>query len=187
MDNIFVALATQTVTVPGTEAAELVIPQLAANIKALKAQRDTVAGQVEDILKNSLPPKAWIEYAGIGIKTAAQILLSIGDESDFASHGHRAAYAGITPVKQRSGSSIRGKFPSRTGNKRLKNALFYSAFVAIRSHETSRTYYGHKRAEGKRHNAPTHVPSQTQMQRHLRHVKNKEFYRETLSKQTVAV
>lgn len=52
VDNIFVALAAQTVTVPGTEAAELIIPQLAANIKALKAQRETIAGQVDSMLED---------------------------------------------------------------------------------------------------------------------------------------
>ena len=52
MDDIFVALAAQTVTVPGTEAAELGIPQLAANINAIKAQRETIAGQVEDMLED---------------------------------------------------------------------------------------------------------------------------------------
>lgn len=52
VDNIFVALAAQTVTVPGTEAPELVIPQLAANIKPLKARRDTIAGQVDGMLKD---------------------------------------------------------------------------------------------------------------------------------------
>lgn len=51
VDNIFVALAAQTVTVPGTKASELIIPQLAANIKALKAQHETIAGQVEDKLE----------------------------------------------------------------------------------------------------------------------------------------
>lgn len=43
VDNIFAALAAQTVTAPGTEAVELVILQLAANIKALNTQRDTIA------------------------------------------------------------------------------------------------------------------------------------------------
>lgn len=52
VDAIFAALAEQTVTVPGTAAAELVIPQLAANIKALQAQRDTIAGQVEEMLES---------------------------------------------------------------------------------------------------------------------------------------
>ncbi|AEX39473.1 Hypothetical protein CpCap5W_1704 [Corynebacterium pseudotuberculosis] len=36
LDNIFVALAAQTVTIPRVEATELVIPQLAANSKTLK-------------------------------------------------------------------------------------------------------------------------------------------------------
>src|SRR5699024_10973796 len=52
VDSIFAALAEQTVTVPGTAAAELVIPQLAANIKALQAQRDTIAEQVEEMLES---------------------------------------------------------------------------------------------------------------------------------------
>ena len=50
--NIFVALAAQTVTVPGTEAAELVIPQLAASIKPLKARREPIAGQVDGMLED---------------------------------------------------------------------------------------------------------------------------------------
>ena len=52
VDSIFVALAARTVTVPGTEAAELVIPQLAANIKALKTQRETIVGQVDGVLED---------------------------------------------------------------------------------------------------------------------------------------
>jgi len=50
VDDIFAALKAQTVTVPGSDAAELVIPQLAANIKALKEQRNTIAEQVEEML-----------------------------------------------------------------------------------------------------------------------------------------
>lgn len=43
VDEICAALKAQTVIVPGSDAAELVIPQLAANIKALKQQRGTIA------------------------------------------------------------------------------------------------------------------------------------------------
>ena len=50
VDDIFAALKAQTVIVPGSDAAELVIPQLAANIKALKEQRNTIAEQVEEML-----------------------------------------------------------------------------------------------------------------------------------------
>lgn len=90
---------------------------------------------------------------GIGIKTAAQILLAIGDGTAFETAGHLAAYAGIAPVTRRSGTSIRGEFPARAGNKRLKNALFYSAWIASHCDPISKTYYDRKRAEGKRHNA----------------------------------
>ena len=45
---------------------------------------------------------------GIGIKTAAQILLAIGDGTAFETAGHLAAYAGIAPATRRSGTSIRG-------------------------------------------------------------------------------
>nr|WP_245621996.1 IS110 family transposase [Corynebacterium lactis] len=44
---------------------------------------------------------------------------------DFHSAGHLAAYAGIAPVTRRSGSSIRGELPARSGNKRLKNKEFF--------------------------------------------------------------
>src|SRR5699024_12388183 len=57
----------------------------------------------------------------------ATILLTAGDFSSFATPGHLAAYAGIAPVTRRSGTSIRGEFPARSGNKQLKNALFRSA------------------------------------------------------------
>lgn len=90
---------------------------------------------------------------GVGVKTASQILLTAGDFSAFKTAGHLAAYAGIAPVTRRSGTSIRGEFPSRAGNKRLKNALFHSVWVASSHDPSSKAYYDRKRAEGKRHNA----------------------------------
>lgn len=89
---------------------------------------------------------------GIGIRTAARILLEVGDGSAFKSAGHLAAYAGIAPVTHRSGTSIRGEHPARSGNRKLKRALFLSAFAALHD-PTSRAYYDRKRAEGKKHNA----------------------------------
>ena len=153
VDAIFAALAEQTVTVPGTAAAELVIPQLAANIKALQAQRDTIAEQVEEMLESFPLAEVLMSMPGVGIKTASNILLSIGDCQDFADAAHLAAYAGIAPITRRSGTSIRGEFPARAGNKRLKNAMFRSAWIASNCHPASRDYYLRKRAEGKKHNA----------------------------------
>ena len=90
---------------------------------------------------------------GVGVRTAARILLDVGDASLFPTAGHLAAYAGLAPVTHRSGTSIRGEFPARSGNKHLKRALFLSSFAALRSDPVSRAYYDRKRAQGKKHNA----------------------------------
>jgi transposase len=75
-------------------------------------------------------------------------LIEVGDGSAFASAAHLAAYAGITPVTRKSGSSIRGEPPARSGNKTLRRALLLSAFSALHD-PTSRAYYNKKRAEKK--------------------------------------
>ena len=88
-----------------------------------------------------------------GLAASLRILLYVGDASQFPTAGHLAAYAGLAEVTRRSGTSIRGEFPARSGNKRLKRALFLSAFAALRSEPVSRAYYDRKRAQGKKHNA----------------------------------
>lgn len=130
IDTVFAALGEQTVTAAGTEAVELVIPRVAAQIKELKHQRTIVAEEVEKLLDDFPLSKVLISMPGVGIKTAATIRLAIGDGSSFRTSGHLAAYAGIAPVTRRSGTSIRGEFPARSGNKELKNALFRSAWIA---------------------------------------------------------
>jgi len=146
------ALTEQTVTVPGTRAAELVLPQLAAQLQGLLAQRAEAAKQVEEALDAHPLSQLLMSMPGVGIRTAARLLLDIGDGSAFATAGHLAAYAGLAPVTRRSGSSIRGEHPSRGGNKHLKRALFLSAFAALHDPD-SRAYYDRKRAAGKKHNA----------------------------------
>jgi transposase len=153
IDAVFDALGEQTVTVAGTEAVELVIPRVAAQIKELKHQRTIVAEEVEKLRDDFPLSRVLMSIPGVGIKTAATILLTIGDGSNFQTSGHLAAYAGIAPVTRRSGISIRGEFPARSGNKELKNALFRSAWIASCHDPVSKAYYQRKRAEGKKHNA----------------------------------
>lgn len=153
IDAVFTALSEQTVTVAGSEAVELVIPRVAGQIKELKQQRAIVAEEVEKLLDDFPLSKVLMSMPGVGIKTAATILLTIGDGSSFETAGHLAAYAGIAPVTRRSGTSIRGEFPARSGNKQLKNALFRSAWVASCHDPLSKAYYDRKRAQGKKHNA----------------------------------
>lgn len=71
---------------------------------------------------------------------------------DFPTAAALASYAGLTPKTRQSGTSIRSETVSHTGNKRLRRALFLSAFASLRSDPISRHYYDRKRLQGKRHN-----------------------------------
>lgn len=152
-EKILVALSEQSVVVAGTAAAEQVLPQLAASLSRTLDQRAELAAQIEKVLDAHPLAGVLTSMPGVGVRTAARILLDVGDASMFPTAGHLAAYAGLAPVTRRSGTSIRSEFPSRTGNKHLKRALFLSSFAALRSDPISRAYYDRKRAEGKKHNA----------------------------------
>lgn len=141
---IMAALDEQTVTVPGTKAAELVLPKLADQLADLLQQRSQAAAQVEEILDAHPFSAVLTSMPGVGVRTAARILLEVGDGTAFPTAGHLAAYAGLAPVTRRSGSSICGEHPSRSGNKNLERAFFLSAFAAL-SDPTSRAYYDRKR------------------------------------------
>lgn len=146
------ALAQQTVVVPGTAAAELVLPQLANQLAGLLDQRDAIEVQIEEMFFAHPLAQVLTSMPGIGVRTGSRILLEVGDGSAFPTAGHLAAYAGLTPITRRSGSSIRGEHPNRAGNKNLKRAFFLAAFASL-SHPPSRAYYDRKRAEKKKHNA----------------------------------
>lgn len=123
--DITQALAEQTVVVPGTNAAVVVLPRLALQLITLRKQRDEVAMEVEQrVLTHPLYP-VLTSMPGVGVRTAARLLTEVACRA-FASTAHLAAYAGLAPVTRRSGSSIRGERPSRRGNKTLKRALFLS-------------------------------------------------------------
>ena len=149
-EAIFNALGEQTVVVVGTGAAGIVLPKLAEQLLALRRQRDEIASQVEALVEAHPLHEVLTSMPGIGVRTCARILTEVTGKH-FASAAHLASYAGIAPVTRRSGTSIRGEHPSRRGNKKLKRALFLSAFAALH-HPPSRAYYDRKRAKGKRHN-----------------------------------
>ena len=85
---------------------------------------------------------------GVGVGTAAVFLAETLGKT-FTTGAQLASYAGLAPVTRRSGSSIRGEHVSHAGNKRLKRAMFLSAFASLRSDPVPRAYYQRKRDQGK--------------------------------------
>ena len=58
VDAILSALGEQTVTVPGTAAAETVLPELATTLATVLDQRAEIAAQVEQVLDAHLLPRS---------------------------------------------------------------------------------------------------------------------------------
>lgn len=145
------ALDEQTVTVVGTEAAGLVIPHLARQLIALHAQRTDVASHLESMVEAHPLYPVLTSMPGVAVRTAAVFIAETSGKT-FDSAAAMASYAGLAPTTRQSGTSIKSERVSHSGNKRLKRALFLSAFASIRSDPTSRDYYDRKRGQGKRHN-----------------------------------
>jgi transposase len=84
VDAIMTALDEQTVVVPGTAAAETVLPRLADALREVLHSRDELAKQVAEILDAHPLAEILISMPGIGIRTSARILLEVGDGPDAA-------------------------------------------------------------------------------------------------------
>ena len=77
---------------------------------------------------------------GIGKRTAAKLLAEIEDINQYKSARQVAAYAGLTPKNNRSGTK-RGKTRlSKTGNARVRKALFLPAMVAKQHNPIVRSF-----------------------------------------------
>jgi transposase len=98
---------------------------LIRSLAQVLSQRHKIAAEVERILDAHPIAKVRISMLGVGVRTAARILLEVGDGSAFPTSGHLAAHAGLAPRTRESGTQS----------------------------TASRAYYDRKRAARKRHNA----------------------------------
>jgi len=87
---------------------------------------------------------------GIGLQTAAYLLLYTNCFTSFNQWRQLACYAGTAPFEHSSGSSIRGRTRlSKVGNMKIKALLSNGASAAIQSENEFSSYYYRKIAQGK--------------------------------------
>lgn len=103
------------------------VAHLDAEIKQTQQQIDDHIERYPDLkqqcqLLQSIP--------GIGHRTAVKLLAEIENFSHYKSARQVAAYAGLTPRNNRSGASRGQTRLSKTGNARVRKALFLPALVA---------------------------------------------------------
>ncbi|MBH5334889.1 IS110 family transposase [Streptomyces pactum] len=150
VQDIFAALDEQTVVVPGTGTLDVIVPSLAKSLAAVHEQRRALHARIEALLEAHPLSRVLTSMPGIGVRTAAILLTTVGDASTFPTAAHLASYAGLAPATRQSGTSIHGEHAPRGGNRQLKRAMFLSAFAALHD-PASRSYYDRCRARGKTH------------------------------------
>lgn len=97
IDNVFDALDEQTVVVPGTSTLDIVVPSLARSLAAVHEQRRALGTQIEALPETHPLSKVLTSPPGVGVRTAAVLLVTVGDGSSFPSAAHLASYAGLAP------------------------------------------------------------------------------------------
>lgn len=87
---------------------------------------------------------------GVGEITSWDILAEMPDIEEFESAQSVAAYAGLAPREQRSGSSVRKATTlSKRGNSRLRKAFYFPAVSAMQWNPLVKAHYQRLRDKGK--------------------------------------
>jgi transposase len=124
-------------------------PVVKASIREVIATLDAQIAQVEREIRQHFDDHPDLRHKrdlltsipGIGETTAGTLLSEIPHIDRFESAKAVAAYAGLSPRQRRSGTSIHGK-PRlcKTGNGRLRKALYMPAIVALRFNPVLRVF-----------------------------------------------
>jgi transposase len=87
---------------------------------------------------------------GIGPVVAANIMGELGDLRDFQHPKALAAFVGVAPAWNNSGTSVyEAPRMTKHGNARVRQMLYLAALAAVRGPNTLNTSYGHLLREGK--------------------------------------
>lgn len=88
--------------------------------------------------------------AGVGWLTATLVLTELWVLGPTATPAQAVAYAGLDPAPHESGSSVRGRGGiSKTGNARLRQALYMAALSAARANPPLKAFYQRLLGRGK--------------------------------------
>lgn len=93
IDDVFDALDEQTVVVPGTGTLDIVVPSLARQLTAVHEQRRALEARISDLLEAHPLSQVLTSLPGVGVRTAAVLLVTVGDGTSFPTAAHLASYA----------------------------------------------------------------------------------------------
>lgn len=135
----------------------VVIPAVQAQLDAVIADLDQRIHTLEAEVAEVLAAGAWAESArllqsipGIGMLSAAWLLVLTLNFSLCHTAASVGAYAGLVPLDYRSGTSVHGRASiGHGGNARLRHVAYLATLSAARHNPTIRTFYQRLRDAGK--------------------------------------
>ncbi len=102
---------------------------------------------LQDLVQRRSP--ALVEAHGIGVGTAAEMLVLVGDNPErIRSEAALTKLCGACPVPASSGKTSRHRL-NRSGNRQANAALHRVAVIRMRAHEPTLRYVSRRTAEGK--------------------------------------
>ena len=131
---------------PITYRTNLVIRNLARRIKSLDTEMRTIDRTLRSLIEETAP--ALLEMYGVGVDTAATLLVTAGDNPDRL-HSERswAHLCGVTPLPASSGKVTRHRL-NRGGDRQANTALYRVVLTRMSSDEETRRYVTRRREKG---------------------------------------
>jgi len=124
-----------------------VIRGLARRIQGLNSEIKTIDHALTGLIEETAP--SLLELHGVGVDTAASLLVAAGDNPDrLSSERSWAHLCGTTPLPASSGKTIRHRL-NRGGDRQANAALHRIVLTRMSSHEETRRYVTRRRAEGR--------------------------------------
>jgi transposase len=130
-----------------TRVACQILIRLGERAVALTDLADHLEAQIAAVVEDMAPGLVEAEY-GLGVLTAAQVLLSWSHVGRIRSEAAFGMLSGTAPVPVSSGRTDRHRL-NRLGDRQLNRALHTIAVSRMRGHPETQAYVQRRRAEGK--------------------------------------
>jgi transposase len=120
---------------------------LARRIKHINTEMKTIDTRLRLLISETAP--SLLELHGVGLDTAASLLVTAGDNPDrLRSEGSWAHLCGVTPIPASSGKTTRHRL-NRGGDRHANAALYRIVLTRMSSDPRTRAYVTRRRAEGR--------------------------------------
>jgi transposase len=128
-------------------ATKLAMATLGRRVLDIDADCARLHEQLARLVKATAP--SLLSLPGVGVHTAALLLIAAGDNADrLSSEAAFAHLCGVAPIHASSGKTVRHRL-NRGGNRQANHALWRIVFTRMGSDERTRIYVERRLAEGR--------------------------------------